>query len=168
MLTALWGKLYLTCCRSRTQTQDCLIPPLPCSPQRDSKPENFFQSQAPVQVDHRIQTILKHSSCRSHLPSHLLWSPKKLLYLHPQKEHPKTNLFRQVNERSPRDGLEVYPHKRLAFLQAKGHTRYKFRALNSHLLMHLENKGRRQEKDRRQPSPFRCLPGLCVCFLVHP
>lgn len=65
-------------------------------------------------------------------------------------------------ENSICNGVEVHPQKRFAFLQAKGHARYKFRALNSHLLMHLENKGRRQEKDRRQPSPFRCLSGLCI------
>lgn len=69
-----------------------------------------------------------------------------------------------IDNRSTGDGLEVYSQKRFAFLQAKGHARYKFRALDSHLLMHLENKGRRQEKNRRQPSPFRCFTGLCVCI----
>lgn len=66
------------------------------------------------------------------------------------------------DKRSTCNGLEFYPQKRFAFLQAKGHARNKLRVLESHLLMHLENKGRRQEKDRRQPSPFKCLSGLCV------
>ena len=74
-------------------------------------------------------------------------------------------------EKSTHDGLEVYPQKRFAFLQAKGHARYIFRALNSHPLMHLENKGRRQEEGKKRPSPFRYLSGLCVrahvYFLVH-
>lgn len=89
--------------------------------------------------------------------------PRKAMVFKHQKKQ-RLEFIITTTKRSACYDLEIYPQKRFNFLQAKGHARYKFRALDSHLLMHLENKGRRQEKNKRQPSPLRCLTGLSVCI----
>lgn len=65
-------------------------------------------------------------------------------------------------------GLEVHPQKRFAFLQAKGHARYKFRALNK---PSADASGKQREetgKGQEAGSPFTVSLGcVCVCFLVH-
>lgn len=60
-------------------------------------------------------------------------------------------------------GLDIHPQKRLAFLRAKGHARYKFRALNK---PSADASGKQREetgKGQEAGESLYSLPGLCVC-----
>ena len=129
------------------------------SPQEKHTEASIFSHTAGLRKYHRMFS--------SFISSLNLWQSQESLRCINLRKNSQRPEFIYDNKTPPGDGLEVSSQKRSAFLQAKGHTRYKFRALDSHLLMHLENKGRRREKNRRQPSPFRC-PTASVRVCVFP
>ena len=88
--------------------------------------------------------------------------PRKAALFKPQKEHPKTDLLDTTNKRISRQRPGSLPSEEICLLWAKGHTRHKFRALNSHLLRHLENKGRRRKRTGGSQVPSDVSLG-CVC-----
>lgn len=96
----------------------------------------------------------------------LLYSQKKATLVKPQKEHAKTWIYLTTEENLL--SLEACSQEGFAFPRLKVLQGVHLELWRSHLLMHLENRGRRQERTggRQGPSLSRWVVCVCVSWCI--